>query len=312
MAAKPAPGAEYFTAPRHPNQRRYEALRAYFTEGLTVAEAGARAGYTRSSMASLLRDFRAGRLELFAPPGKPGPKTAPAKDRARARVLELRREGLSVHEISARLRAEGTPLNRTGVGQILAEEGFARLLRGPAPDASTSPATPGRDTRLPRAAVIDFAAFPARTETRLAGLLLALPDLVSLDLPGLITAAGYPGTSVIPAASWLLSLLALKLTGTRRVSHVDDLLDRPGQRPVRRAGHPAEEIRAHRLLLPARPRPPAEVPGRPGQEDDQRRAGHRRARRSSTWTSTPSCTGARTRCWKSTTSPAGPSAPARC
>ena len=178
-------------------------------------------------MASLLRDFRAGRLELFAPPGKPGPKTAPAKDRARPRVIELRRAGLSVHEISARLRAEGTPLNRTGVGQILAEEGFARLLRGPAPEASTSPATPGRDTQLPRAAVIDFAAFPARAETRLAGLLLAIPDLVALDLPALTCAAGYPGTSVIPATSWLLSLLALKLTGTRRVSHVDDLLTDP-------------------------------------------------------------------------------------
>ena len=227
MAANPAPGAEYFTAPRHPNQRRYEALRAYFTEGLTVAEAGARAGYTRSSMASLLRDFRAGKLELFAPPGKPGPKTAPAKDRARARVTGLRRAGLSVHEISARLHAEGTPLNRTGVGQILAEEGFGRLLRGPAPQASASPATAGRDTQLPRAAVIDFAAFPARAETRLAGLLLTIPDLVALDLPALITAAGYPGTSVIPAVSWLLSLLALKLTGTRRVSHVDDLLTDP-------------------------------------------------------------------------------------
>ena len=124
--------------------------------------------------------------------------------RRAARGLELRREGLSVHEISARLRAGGTPLNRTGVGQILAEEGFARLLRSPAPAASTSPATPGRDTQLARAAVIDFAAFPARTETRLAGLLLALPDLVSLDAPALIAAAGYPGTSVIPAASWLL------------------------------------------------------------------------------------------------------------
>ena len=227
MTAEPAPGREYFTAPAHPNQRRYEALRAYFTEDLTVAGAGARAGYTRASMASLLRDFRAGKLQLFAPPGKPGPRTAPARDRARARVIELRREGLSVYEISARLRAEGTPFNRTGVGQILAGEGFGRLLRGTAPAASTSPATAGRDTRLPRAAVIDFAAFPARAETSLAGLLLALPDLVSLDLPALIRAAGYPGTSVIPAISWLLSLLALKLTGTRRVSHVDDLLSDP-------------------------------------------------------------------------------------
>lgn len=40
------PGAEYFTALRHPNQRRYEALRAYFTEGLTLAEARARVGCT--------------------------------------------------------------------------------------------------------------------------------------------------------------------------------------------------------------------------------------------------------------------------
>jgi hypothetical protein len=227
VTAEPAPGGEYFTRPSQPNQRRYEALRAYFTEDLTVAEAGARAGYTRASMASLLRDFRAGKLQLFTPPGRPGPKTAPAKDGARARVVELRREGLSVYEISSRLRAEGTPLNRTGVGQIVAEEGFGRLLRGPAPEASTSAATAGRDTRLARAAVIDFAAFPARAETSLAGLLLAVPDLLALDLPALVRAAGYPGTSVIPALSWLLSLLALKLTGTRRVSHVDDLLSDP-------------------------------------------------------------------------------------
>jgi len=48
-----------------------------------------------------------------------------------------------------------------------------------------------------------------------------------LDLPALVSAAGYPGTRVIPAVNWLLSLLALKLTRTRRVSHVDDLLTDP-------------------------------------------------------------------------------------
>ena len=54
-----------------------------------------------------------------------------------------------------------------------------------------------------------------------------LPDLVALDLPGLVATAGYPATRVIPATSWLLALLALKLTRTRRVSHVDDLLADP-------------------------------------------------------------------------------------
>ena len=81
MTAEPAPGKEYFTAPAHPNQRRYEALRAYFTEDLTVAEAGAGPATPARAWPACCATSR-GRLQLFAPPGKPGPKTAPAKDRA--------------------------------------------------------------------------------------------------------------------------------------------------------------------------------------------------------------------------------------
>ena len=77
-----------------------------------------------------------------------------------------------------------------------------------------------------------------------AGLLLLVPDLVDLDLPGLVRAAGYPGTRVVPAVSWLLSLLALKLTRTRRVSHVDDLL----------LADPAAALFAGLSTLPKRPR----------------------------------------------------------
>ena len=219
-------GSEWFTAPQQVNQRRYEALRAFFVEGLTHAQVAERFGYTRWSMVSLVREYRAGRLELFAPPRKPGPApgVAPAKDRARGRVIELRRQGLSSYEISRQLASEEKPLNRTGVAEILAEEGFGRLLRHPEPNSSISPATAGRDTHLPRTGTLDLEAWPARVESGKAGLLLLVPDLLALDLPSLVAAAGYPGSRVVPAISWLLSLLALKLTRTRRVSHVDDLL----------------------------------------------------------------------------------------
>ncbi|HEX5882173.1 MAG TPA: transposase [Actinomycetota bacterium] len=225
-ARSPQGEAGWFTTPAQVNQRRYEALRAFFVDGLTHAQAGERFGYTRWAMVNLVREHRAGRLDLFAEPRKPGPAAgvAPAKDRARGRVIQLRREGLSSYEISRRLAGEGTPLNRTGVAEILTEEGFGRLLRHPEPAASISPATPGRDTRLPRTGRLDLAAWPDRVETGKAGLLLLLPDLIALDLPALVRKAGYPGTRVVPALSWLLSLLALKLTRTRRVSHVDDLL----------------------------------------------------------------------------------------
>jgi hypothetical protein len=221
----PRPGWELLAG--QVNQRRYEALRAYLYEGASLQRAADAAGYTRSALASLVRDLRAGKVAVFAPPGTPGRKGAPKKDAARGRVIELRRAGLSVYEISMRVTREGTPLGRSAVSDILREEGFGRLVRGAAPEASTSPSTSGRDTRLPAASVIDFGSVPPRTHTAMAGLLLTVPDLVALDLPGLADAAGYPGTRVIPAVSWLLSLLTLKLTATRRVSHVDDLLADP-------------------------------------------------------------------------------------
>jgi len=253
VTAEPAYDREFFTAPQQANQRRYEALRAYFVDQVSVAQAGERAGYTRSTMATLLRDFRAGRVELFAPSGRPGPKSAPAKDRARARVIELRRQGLSTYETSARLRAEGTPLNRTGVGQILTGEGSGRLLRGPGPVTSASPATAGRGTALPRADVIDFAALPARADTQLAGLLLVIPGLVAPGLPSLVSAAGYPGTRAIPPgqpdpvparpqAHRYPPRLPRRRPAVRR-----------RQRPVRRTAGAPGEVRPHRLLLPALP-----------------------------------------------------------
>jgi transposase len=216
------PGAEFFAQPGTADQRRYEALRAYLLEGLTAAEAASRFGYTTASVQSMARDFRAGRRDFFTDT-KPGPKSAPAKDAARGRIIELRRAGRSAHEIAQILATEGAKLNRTGVAEVLAEEGFPRLW----PRPHSERGLPRRETQ-PRTGVVDLTRWPERLDTRVAGLLLTVPDLVALDLPGLVKAAGYPGTTVIPALSSVLSLLALKLTGTRRVSHVEELATDPG------------------------------------------------------------------------------------
>jgi transposase len=152
------PGGEFFAEPSTTDQRRYEALRAYLLEGATAAEAASRFGYTAASVASMARDFRAGRRDFFTDT-KPGPKSAPAKDAARGRIIELRRTGRSAHEIAQLLAAEGLTLNRTGVAEVLAEEGFPRLWPAPTPSVacrdarpshapawSTSPNGPGTST----------------------------------------------------------------------------------------------------------------------------------------------------------------------
>jgi hypothetical protein len=106
---------------------------------------------------------------------------------------------------------------------VIAEQGLPRMWRRP--DAERG--GPARETQA-RAEAADFTALPARAETRLAGLFLAIPDLIALGVPDLAAAAGYPSTGKIPALSYLLSLLALKLTSTRRVSHVYDIAADPG------------------------------------------------------------------------------------
>ena len=169
-----------------------------------------------------MRDFRAGGREFFTT-GRPGPKTAPGKDAARPRILELRAAGHSIDEIAAALTAEGTPLNRTGIAEVIADEGLPRLWRRPEAERGG----PTREIQA-RAEALNFAALPPRAETRLAGLLLVIPDLIALGVPDMVTAAGYPSTPKIPALSYLLSLLALKLTATRRVSHVYDIAADPG------------------------------------------------------------------------------------
>ena len=64
---------------------------------------------------------------------------------------------------------------------------------------------------------------PGRTlHSRLAGVFLFLPLLTRLGFDRLVTAAGYPGSEMVPATSALLALLALKLLDKERRSHIDD------------------------------------------------------------------------------------------
>jgi hypothetical protein len=61
-----------------------------------------------------------------------------------------------------------------------------------------------------------------RLRTRVAGIFLFLPLLARLHFDELVAQAGYPGSRMVPAASALLSLLALKLLDKERRSHIDD------------------------------------------------------------------------------------------
>jgi transposase len=220
------PGHERFTAPTLAAQRRYEALRAYWVEELSAEEIAERFGYTKASAQTLISRYREADLaELFSA-SRPGPKRQPKKDAARERVIELRRQRHGIEEIVAELERAGTPLSRTAVWEILREAGLSRM---PKPAARPAAASAPERLAAAKVRVLDDHEWPqtGRIETQHAGLFLLIPSLVALGLPGLVGAAEWPSTSQLEAIHSVLSLMALKLSGRRRRSHVQNVVHDP-------------------------------------------------------------------------------------
>jgi transposase len=215
-------GAEYFSQPAQPAQRRYEALRAYFVDGLTASEVAVRFGYSAANVHQMASDLRAGRAEFFRD-SKPGPKGPSKADRVRDRVLALRALDRSVEEIAAELTAAGTPVSPQTVWTILAAEGMERLPRR----AGAQRGAPPRLAPIKAQALADWPA-PAAVRCDHAGLFLLVPAMVDLGLHELAGSCGYPSTSVLSAWHSLGTLLLHKCARTPRASHVHALADDPG------------------------------------------------------------------------------------
>ena len=214
--------ARCFLEPANPTHRQYEALRAYFVENVSAKEAAERFGYSPGSFRVLACKFRQDpRRAFFLPPQK-GPKEAPKMNRVREKVIGLRKQNLSIYDISRALKNEGQTLSPVAVSLILKEEGFARLPRRPDEER---PAGVGPQV----AAVADVRQLdltPRKFRTKFGGLFLFVPYLLSVGFDNLVKKVGLPGSSMIPAAHAIRSLLALKLYGNARHSHVmSEVLD---------------------------------------------------------------------------------------
>src|ERR1700757_2470184 len=111
--------ARRFTEPANATHRQYEALRAYFVEGLPGVEAARRFGYTPGSFRVLVHQFRRDpHRACFITPAK-GPQAAPTAAPVRARIIMLRKQNLSIYDISRALHDEGHPLSPVAVSQVL-------------------------------------------------------------------------------------------------------------------------------------------------------------------------------------------------
>jgi len=219
--------ATFFTCPEPPWQRRYEALRASFVERLPTQLVAERFGFTPAYVRLLRHQFRHGKIDFSEPHGEsPRGLRRSVSPEVRQKIVAWRQQRLSAGQIAELLSAEGVELSVRTVERVIAEEGLPRLPRR---------------TRLAIGLTVKGAEVPERSESICitdfdgremdcpsAGVFLFAPFVVQLALEEVVSAAGLPGTKVIPAMNYFLSFLALKLLGTERYAHVGEHSFDPG------------------------------------------------------------------------------------
>src|SRR5260370_29128835 len=108
-----------FLVPKNAGQRQYEALRAYFVEGLASKDAADRFGYSPGSFRGLVHRFRQDPDRDFFAPAPEAIEVLKQHEQLRQRIITLRKQNLSIYDISRSLRHEGIAVSAVTVNQIL-------------------------------------------------------------------------------------------------------------------------------------------------------------------------------------------------
>lgn len=206
--------AQLFLTPQSTAHRQYEALRAYFVERICARDVARRFGYTVGSFHQLAHRFRQRPdRDFFIEDAPPHVK---ADDPVRQRIIQLRKQNLSIYDISEALKKDGASRTAVAVAEVLKQEGFAKLPRR-GDDERPAGAKP---VAADRADVRQLNLKPRTVRTKFGGLFLFLPALAQMEFDRLIESCNLPGTKTVPAAHAMRGLLALKLFATQRHTHV--------------------------------------------------------------------------------------------
>jgi len=217
---------KYFLHPTYEWQRRYEALRASFVERLPAMVVAERFGYTSKYIHLLRHQFIHGKIDFSEPVPEGKTNRRRVNSVLRLKICNWRRYSLSAGDITQMLSEEGMEISVRTVERVLAEEGFPKLPRR---------------SRLKIGLTVKGAEVPAVSEAVTisefdrkhfecedAGVFLFAPFIERLNIQEIVNKGGLPGTKSIPAISYFLSFLALKLIGTERYAHVGDHAFNPG------------------------------------------------------------------------------------
>jgi transposase len=210
----------FFLQPKLPSQKQYEALRAFYVEGLSSDEAAKRFSFSATYFKKLRFEFNQS-LKIEKNPFFPIKKTGPKKRFTDREVIEkaviLRKQNHSILDIRAILEADGKHISLDTIDNILKEEGFAPLPKRTRQER-LGVKIPSK-IEAPQSVCLELENEEEFSTEKGAGPLIFLPLIENLRIIEAIQAAHFPKTSVLCDVSMALSFLALKILGIERLSH---------------------------------------------------------------------------------------------
>ena len=124
----------YFSEYKNVCHKQYDALRAFFYDGMKAKDVAKKYGYTIHAMYNLIKDFKALLKENpdedpFFIVRKIGRKNTITTDDLVKIIVDLRKQYLSSPDIKVILDAQGYFISERQITTIIKREGFARLPR---------------------------------------------------------------------------------------------------------------------------------------------------------------------------------------
>lgn len=208
----------FFLKPDSKKQKQYEAVRTFVVDKFSAQQVADKFNYKLSSVYTFIKKAKSGELNFF-PEQKMGPKQRQVSFEIQKQIFRYRNQNLSHLDISERLNKNGIEISAQTVSRILIDAGFSKLKRRTNKELGLTlknKIIPEKSENLNFDKLKKF-----QIDTPAIGIFFFIPYIIESGIIDIVKKSELPSSSVIGSVQACLSMLALKLIGNERLSHME-------------------------------------------------------------------------------------------